>query len=109
MDDMVNVVGICGWNPAQNCNDLAAIKKKFGNRLVLTGCINSSQTFEKPGITEEEIREIVWDVANNYAPGGGFAFQVHFIMPDPNDQYMIWKSNTVNDIMDEVSHEFYKK
>jgi hypothetical protein len=109
MEDMVENIGVRGWNPAQNCNDLAAIKKKFGNRLVLTGCINSSQTFEKPGITEEEIREIVWDVANNYAPGGGFAFQVHFIMPDPNDQYMIWKSNTVNDIMDEVSHEFYKK
>ena len=109
MDDMVNVVGISGWNPAQNCNDLAAIKEKFGNRLVLTGCINSSQTFEKPGITEEEIREIVWDVANKYAPGGGFAFQVHFIMPDPNDQYMIWKNNTVNDIMDEVSKVFYKQ
>ena len=107
--DMVDVVGVTGWNPAQNCNDLMALKERFGNRLVLTGCINSSQTFEKPDITEEEIREIVWDVANKYAPGGGFAFQVHFIIPDPNDQFMQWKRMTVNRIMDEVSHEFYKK
>ena len=107
--DMVDVVGVTGWNPAQNCNDLLALKKRFGNRLVLTGCINSSQTFEKPGITEEEIREIVWDVANKYAPGGGFAFQVFFIIPDPTDEFAQWKKITVNRIMDEVSHEFYKK
>ena len=107
--DMVDVVGVTGWNPAQNCNDLLALKKQFGNRLVLTGCINSSQTFEKPGITEDEIREIVWDVANKYAPGGGFAFQVHFIIPDPTDEFMQWKKATVNRVMDEVSHEFYKK
>ncbi|MCQ2511826.1 MAG: veratrol--corrinoid protein metyltransferase [Lachnospiraceae bacterium] len=109
MDDMVNVVGISGWNPAQNCNDLEAIKKKFGNKLVLTGCINSSQTFEDPNITEDQIREICWDVANKYAPGGGFAFQCHFIIPDPTDQHAIWKRDTVNKVMEEISHEFYKK
>ena len=109
MEDMVENIGVRGWNPAQNCNDLAAIKKKFGNRLVLTGCINSSQTFEKPGITEDEIREIVWDVANKYAPGGGFAFQVFFIIPDPTDQFVQWKKATVNKVMEEVSKEFYKK
>ena len=109
MEDMVEKVGINGWNPAQNCNDLDAIKKQFGNRLVLTGCINSSQTFEKPGITEDEIREIVWDVANRYAPGGGFAFQVHFIIPDPTDQFVQWKKATVNRVMDEVSAVFYKQ
>ncbi|MCQ2530102.1 MAG: veratrol--corrinoid protein metyltransferase [Lachnospiraceae bacterium] len=109
MPDMIEKVGVTGWNPAQNCNDLAAIKKRFGNKVVLTGCINSSQTFEKPGITEDEIREILWDVANQYAPGGGFAFQVHFIIPDPNDQFVLWKKATVNRIMDEISHEFYQK
>ena len=109
MEDMVEKVGINGWNPAQNCNDLDAIKKKFGNRLVLTGCINSSQTFEKPGITEDEIREIVWDVANRYAPGGGFAFQVFFIIPDPTDEFMQWKKKTVNRVMDEVGAVFYKQ
>ncbi len=108
MEDMVNVVGVNGWNPAQDCNDLVAIKEKFGNKLVLTGCINSSQTFEKPGITEEEIREICWDVANKYAPGGGFAFQSHFIIPDPTDQFVQWKKATVNKVMHEISVSFYK-
>ncbi|MBR6356532.1 MAG: hypothetical protein IKR99_00090, partial [Lachnospiraceae bacterium] len=61
------------------------------------------------GITEDEIREIVWDVANKYAPGGGFAFQVFFIIPDPTDQFVQWKKATVNKVMEEVSKEFYKK
>ena len=109
MDDMVNVVGVNGWNPAQDCNDLVAIKKKFGNKLVLTGCINSSQTFEDPNITEDQIREICWDVANKYAPGGGFAFQCHFIIPDPTDQHAIWKRDTVNKYIAECAETFYQK
>ena len=107
--DLVEVVGISGWNPAQNCNDLKAIKKRFGNRLVLTGCINSSQTFEDPEITEEEIYDIVWDVANTYAPGGGFSFQAFFIIPDPTDQHALWKKKTVYKAMEDVSKVFYKQ
>ncbi len=108
MDDMVNEIGVNGWNPAQNCNDLAAIKAKFGSKLVLTGCINSSQTF-MGDLTEDQIHDIVWDVANNYAPGGGFAFLVTFIIPDPNDQEAIWKRDMVNKYIAECAESFYKK
>ena len=109
IDDMVNVVGINEWNPAQNCNDLAAIKAKYGNKLTLCGCINSSQTFIGE-MTDEHIREIVWDVANKYAPGGGFQFMVTFIIPDrENNPEMVRREYFVNEVMEEVSHEFYKK
>ncbi|MCQ2530543.1 MAG: veratrol--corrinoid protein metyltransferase [Lachnospiraceae bacterium] len=108
VDDMVNVLGVNVWNPAQNCNDLVAIKEKYGSKFVMAGCINSSSTFQAD-LNEEQIREIVWDVANTYAPGGGFCFMASFIIPDPNDQKAIWKRDMVNEVMHEVSREFYKK
>ena len=109
MDDMVNVVGVKVWDPAQDCNDLLAIKKKFGNNLIMSGCINGSTTFEAKDLTEEKIYDILWDVANKYAPGGGFFFQSHFIIPDETNEFDIWRKNTVNKAMREIGHEFYKK
>ena len=79
------------------------------NKLTLCGCINSSQTFIGE-MTDEHIREIVWDVANKYAPGGGFQFMVTFIIPDrENNPEMVRREYFVNEVMEEVSHEFYKK
>ncbi|MCQ2530544.1 MAG: veratrol--corrinoid protein metyltransferase [Lachnospiraceae bacterium] len=109
LDDMVNTVGINAWDPAQNCNDLAGIKAKFGNRLILSGCINGSSTFVADDLTEEKIRDILWDVANKYAPGGGFFFQVFLLIDDKTDKYMQWKKDTINKVMFEISKEFYKK
>ncbi|MCQ2530545.1 MAG: veratrol--corrinoid protein metyltransferase [Lachnospiraceae bacterium] len=109
MDDMVNIVGVKVWDPAQDCNDLLALKKKFGNNLIMSGCINGSTTFEVKDLTEEKIYDILWDVANKYAPGGGFFFQSHFIIPDETNEFDIWRKNTVNKAMREIGHEFYKK
>jgi len=109
IDDMVNVVGVNAWDPAQDCNDLAAIKAKYGNRLTLSGCINGSSTFVADDLTEERISDILWDVANKYAVGGGFFFQANFIIPDPTNKYDIWRRDTVSRLMDEIGHEFYKK
>jgi len=109
MDDMVNVVGVKVWDPAQDCNDLAGLKQKFGNNLIMAGCINGSSTFVADDLTEEKISNILWDVANKYAVGGGFFFQANFIIPDETNQYDIWRRDTVNRLMDEIGHEFYKK
>ena len=108
IEDMVKEVGINSWNPAQNCNDLAAIKATYGTKLNLVGCINSSATFIADDLTEEKIREILQDVADKYAVGGGFNFMVSFITPDPTDEKLIWKKATINKVMNEISHNFYK-
>ncbi len=109
IDDMVSEVGINEWNPAQNCNDLAAIKARYGNKLTLAGCINSSQTFIGE-MTDEEIREKIWDVANKYAPGGGFNFMISFIIPDrEHDTEMVRREYFVNEVVEKVSRAFYKK
>ncbi|MCQ2530546.1 MAG: veratrol--corrinoid protein metyltransferase [Lachnospiraceae bacterium] len=109
MPDMIEKVGITVWDPAQDCNDLLALKNKYGNRLIMSGCINGSSTFVADDLTEDRIRDILWDVANKYAPGGGFFFQASFIIPDETNKYDIWRRDTVFNVMDEISKEFYKK
>lgn len=67
-------MGVRIWNPAQVMNDLPAIKKQYGNRLVLNGCWDSSGAPSWPGASEELIRAEVRKCIDAYAPGGGFCF-----------------------------------
>jgi uroporphyrinogen-III decarboxylase len=66
--------GVTAWNPAQVMNDLDGIKKKYGNRLGLCGCWDSSGPVGWPSATEELIRQAVRDTIDRFAPGGGFCF-----------------------------------
>lgn len=73
IDDWLEI-GIVAWNPAQIMNDLDGIKKKYGNRLGLCGCWDSSGPVNWPGATEEMVREAVCATIDRFAPGGGFCF-----------------------------------
>ncbi|MDR1509685.1 MAG: hypothetical protein LBS53_08605 [Synergistaceae bacterium] len=66
--------GVSSWNPAQVMNDLVGIKKKYGNKLVLIGCWDSSGPPGWPGAPEVVVRQAVRDVIDTFAPGGGFIF-----------------------------------
>ena len=73
IDDWLEM-GISIWNPAQTMNDLEGIKKKYGNKLVLVGCWDSSGPPAWPGATEELVRSEVRKCIDTFAPGGGFCF-----------------------------------
>ncbi|MDR0877042.1 MAG: veratrol--corrinoid protein metyltransferase, partial [Treponema sp.] len=66
--------GVTAWNPAQVTNDLAGIKKKYGNSLVLMGCWDSQGPAGWPGAPEQLVRQAVRDVIDKYGPGGGYMF-----------------------------------
>jgi len=66
--------GVTAWNPAQIMNDLDGIKLKYGNRLGLCGCWDSSGPVGWQNATEEMTRQAVRDTINRFAPGGGFCF-----------------------------------
>ena len=70
--------GVKIWNPAQVSNDLKGIKKKYGNKLVMTGCWDSQGPAGWPGTSEEVVRQAVRDCIDAYAPGGGFCFWASF-------------------------------
>jgi hypothetical protein len=73
IDDWMDF-GVCAWNPAQITNDLDGIKKKYGNKMVLVGCWDSSGPAAWLDAPEELVRQAVRDTIDRYASGGGFMF-----------------------------------
>lgn len=73
IDDFVEM-GIDIWEPAQPLNDLAAIKKKYGNRLVLNGAWFTAGPGGVPGAPEHIGRREARECIDRYAPGGGYVF-----------------------------------
>ena len=66
--------GVDSWNPAQVVNDLAGIKQKYGNSLVLIGCWDSQGPAGWPDASEEVVRQAVRDCIDTYGANGGYMF-----------------------------------
>ena len=75
-------MGVRVWEPAQICNDLLGIKKRYGRKLVLAGCWDSQGIAGQLGVGEDILRAEVRKCVDTYAPGGGFMFWGNF-MGDP--------------------------
>ena len=73
--------GVVLWNPAQPVNDLQAVKKKYGNSLIICGGWDTRGGFERPDVTEEEVKESVYRTIDKLAPGGGYVFSGGFLGP----------------------------
>ena len=107
IDDWLDF-GITCWNPAQTMNDLAGIKKKYGNRLVLEGCWDSSGPAGWPGATEEVVKQAVRDTIDAYAPGGGFVFWAS-TYGAPDDEDFLNRKRWITEEYDAYGRTFYKK
>jgi len=100
--------GVVCWNPAQVINDLAGIKKKYGNSLVLNGCWDSTGPAGWLGSDEELVRQAVRDCIDAYAPGGGFCFWASFYGRDDDEQakaHALW----ITDEYNKYGRTFYKR
>lgn len=100
-------IGVCMWDPAQTCNDLDGIKKKYGNRLVLAGGWDAHGVLASPDVTEEEIRASVQNVMNRLAPGGGYAFCGGYLGPI-DDAEVRRKNGMLFKAVEEIGRSFYK-
>lgn len=67
-------LGMDIWQPAQPLNDLAGLKRKYGNRLIFNGTWHSSAGGGVPGAPESVVRQSVRDCMDQFAPGGGMVF-----------------------------------
>ena len=65
-------IGVVQWNPAQTSNDLEAVQKKYGNKMVIAGGWDARDRLLEADCTEEEIRQSVRDAMDKYAKGGGY-------------------------------------
>jgi hypothetical protein len=73
VDDWVNM-GVTIWQPAQTMNDLAAIQKKYGKKLIINGGWDNTGPAGIPGADEELIRQSVRDTIDMLAPTGAYIF-----------------------------------
>jgi hypothetical protein len=106
MEDLVGI-GVCAWDPAQTSNDLDAVKKKFGNRLVIAGAWDSRGRLLAPDLTDGEIVESVRSVMDRLAPGGGYVFGGGFLGPFTDPEVMR-KNNVLTTAAVEYGKSFYK-
>ena len=107
MGDLVKM-GINMWEPAQTCNDLEAVKAKFGNRLAIGGGWDGRGRLLEPDVTDEEIIESAKETFGKLAKGGGFAWMGGFLGP-VDDQETARKNKLMHDFVDEYAHDYYKK
>lgn len=72
------------WNPCQPCNDLAALKRKYGERIAFFGGLDSQFVLDRPGTTPDDIRHEVRRRIDELASGGGYiAAPSHEVPYDP--------------------------
>lgn len=65
-------MGVDGWNSCQDCNDLAAIKKNYGDKLVLVGALDDQNILGRPDTTDEMLRAEAKKKVDMLARGGGW-------------------------------------
>lgn len=106
IDDWLDM-GVSIWNPAQTMNDLVGIKEKYGNKLTLVGCWDSSGPPAWPGATEELVRSEVRKCIDTFAPGGGFVFWGSIYGPK-GDPEVALKSGWLADEYEKYGRSWYK-
>jgi hypothetical protein len=106
--DMFVDMGIRAWDPAQTCNDLESVQKKYGNRLVITGGWDARGRLLAEDVTDDEIRQSVQDTIDKYAPGGGYCWCGGYLSA-VGDEEMIRRNVVVMTEVYNYGHSFYKR
>lgn len=70
-DDLVEI-GIDAIDPLQISNPVRELKDKYQDRVTFVGGFNTQHTFDKAGVTEDEIRAEVARAYSELAPGGSW-------------------------------------
>lgn len=107
LEDMLSI-GVCAWESAQTCNDLAAIKKKYAGRLTIIGGWDARGRLLADDVTDEEIRRSVYDTFSLLAPGGGYVWCGAFWGTEPDDPIIARKNRVLNSAVEELSRSFYR-
>lgn len=100
-------MGADSWQPAQGSNDIASIKAKYGNKLIINGTWSTDSPAWQPGASEELVRSELRKCMDAFAVGGGMVFWTGGQVGNSADQ--VQRSNWVNDEARKYGRNFYKK
>lgn len=99
-------MGITGWGPAQTSNDLAGIKKKFGNRIAICGGWDNQGELGKPTVDKKVLKDALAEYVDTLAPGGGFMYSA-MIMGDPSDPELAERNAIIKDFYFDYVKDYY--
>ena len=98
---------ITSWNPAQPSNDIPAIKKKYGRKLIIAGGWDSQGPLAYSSVPEDELREALINYVDTCAPNGGFVFSA-FAMGKPYKEGGKSSMQIVNEVYEEYAKNWYQ-
>ena len=105
LDDYVDI-GVSMWDPAQTCNDLAGIKKKYGRKLAIVGGWDARDNLLSDTVTYEEIYAYTKGQFDLLAPGGGYMFAGGFLGAI-GDENIASKNAMLNKAVEELRYKYY--
>ena len=98
---------IRAWNPAQVSNDLAGIKKRYGNLIAIEGGWDNQGPMGSPKVPIPELKDAMAEYVDTLAPGGGFVFMVH-LAGTPGDPDMEERNKVIRDFYEDYVRNYYK-
>ena len=107
IDDWVEF-GVRYWDPPQTSNDLVAVQKKYGDRLVLEGGFDAIGDLMSPECTEERFKAAVKDAIDTYAVNGPFIFN-HWLFGDPDNDMFNNRNRWMTEVVEDYGLTIYGK
>jgi uroporphyrinogen-III decarboxylase len=105
IDDYVDI-GVTMWDPAQTCNDLAGIKKKYGKKLVIAGGWDARNNLLADAVTYDEIFAYTKGQFDMLAPNGGYVFMGGFLGA-VGDKNIAKKNDMLQKAVKELQYKYY--
>jgi len=101
-EDLIEIGADC-WNPCQPCNDLAGLKKKYGNKICFVGGVDSQFVLDNPAATPDDVvTEVKRRIDEMALPNGGY-----IIGPSHNVPYNPEKLEAMNRTIEDYGREIY--
>lgn len=101
--DMIEIGADC-WNPCQPCNDLAALKQKYGAQICFIGGVDSQFVLDNPQAgTTEVVAEVKRRIDELALPNGGY-----IVGPSHSVPYDPEKLEAMNRTIREYGRAIYK-
>ncbi len=105
--DWMEHLGVSGWNPAQPSNDLKAIKKAYGNKLIIAGGWDTQGPLSSASVPDDVLKDALAEYVDTLAPGGGLIFSV-FLGGDFKDPEVRRKNGIVREFYNDYAKDYYK-
>ena len=107
IDDWIEM-GVTYWDPAQLSNDLVAIQKKYGNKLVICGGFDLTGELSDVNCTEEHFKKAVRETIDRYTKYGMYTFD-GWLFCDPDNEVLNSHNRWITEVVEEYGLDAYKR